>query len=410
MSFESFIASRFIRSKSYKNTISAPIIKISILSIVMGLVMMLISISSGVGLQKTIQTKISSFFGHISISNFQNNSSQSSLKPILIDQDFYTNNSNKEINHIQAVAYKSGLIITDSTFEGVIFKGVGSDFNYDKFFPSLIKGDMPYYNKDISNEVIISQYLSERLSVDLSDKFKTTFFKNDSFSIPNERIFKVVGIYNSGLIEFDKLYFIGDIKHIQKMNKWNIDQVGSFEVFIEKFDKIEGISDELYANSSSDLDVQTISEKFVDIFNWIALFDMNVLVIIVIMILVGGINMITALLVTILEKTHIIGVLKVLGATNKSLRSIFLTNGLFLVSVGLIIGNIIGIGLIFIQKNTGFLKLDPQTYYVSEVPLDFNIYSVFILNFGVLFFCLLMLIIPSFIITRISPTDSLKIK
>ena len=194
------------------------------------------------------------------------------------------------------------------------------------------------------------------------------------------------------------------------MNKWNIDQVGSFEVFIEKFDKIEGISDELYANSSSELDVQTISEKFIDIFNWIALFDMNILVIIVIMILVGGINMITALLVTILEKTHIIGVLKVLGATNKSLRSIFLTNGLFLVSVGLIIGNIIGIGLIFIQKNTGFLKLDPQTYYVSEVPLDFNIYSVFILNFGVLFFCLLMLIIPSFIITRISPTDSLKIK
>ena len=135
MSFESFMASRFIRSKPYKNTISAPIIKISILSIVMGLVMMLISISSGIGLQKTIQNKISSFFGHISISNFQNNSSQSSLKPILIDQDFYTNNSNKEINHIQAVAYKSGLIITDSTFEGVIFKGVGSDFNYDKFFP-----------------------------------------------------------------------------------------------------------------------------------------------------------------------------------------------------------------------------------------------------------------------------------
>lgn len=404
------MASRFIRSNTYKNTISAPIIKISILSIVMGLVMMLISISSGVGFQKTIQTKISSFFGHISISNFQNNSSQSSLKPILIDQDFYTNNSNLEINHIQTVAYKSGLIITDSTFEGVIFKGVGSDFNYDKFFPYLIKGDMPYYNKDISNEVIISQYLSERLSINLSDKFKATFFKNDSFSIPNERIFKVVGIYNSGLIEFDKLYFIGDIKHIQKMNKWNRGQVGSFEVFIEKFDKMEEISDELYANSSSELDVQTVSEKFIDIFNWIALFDMNVLVIIVIMILVGGINMITALLVTILEKTHIIGVLKVLGATNKSLRSIFLTNGLFLISVGLIIGNIIGIGLIFIQKNTGFLKLDSQTYYVSEVPLDFNIYSVFILNFGVLIFCLLMLIIPSFIINRMSPTDSLKIK
>ena len=410
MRFESFIASRFIRSSPYKNTISASIIKISILSIVMGLVMMLISISSGVGLQKTIQTKISSFFGHISISNFQNNSSQSSLKPILIDQDFYTNNSNKEINHIQAVAYKSGLIITDSTFEGVIFKGVGSDFNYDKFFPYLVKGNMPYYNKDISNEVIISQYLSERLSIDLSDKFKTTFFKNDSFSIPNERVFEVSGIYNSGLIEFDKMYFIGDIKHVQRMNKWNEEQVGGFEVFIKEFNNIKKVSDDLYVNSSSELDVQTISEKFIDIFNWIALFDMNVLLIIVIMILVGGVNMITALLVTILEKTQIIGVLKVIGATNKSIRSIFLTNGLYLISIGLLLGNFIGIGLILFQKYTGFLKLDPQTYYVSEVPLDFNILSIIILNFSVLFFCSIMLIIPSFIITRISPTDSLKIK
>ncbi|MDA0757904.1 MAG: FtsX-like permease family protein [Bacteroidetes bacterium] len=410
MRFESVMASRFIRSNPYKNTISSPIIKISILSIVMGLVMMLISISSGVGLQKTIQNKMSSFFGHISISNFQNNSSQSSLKPVSIDQDFYTNNTNQEIIHIQGVAYKSGLVITDSTFEGVIFKGIGSDFNFDKFSPYLIKGDMPSFDKDISNEVIISQYLSERLSIDLNKKFKATFFKNDSFSIPNERIFKVVGIYNSGLIEFDKLYFLGDIKHIQRMNKWDETQIGSFEVFIEKFNKIDEVSDELYTNSPSELDVQTISEKFIDIFNWIALFDMNVLVIIVIMILVGGINMITALLVTILEKTHIIGVLKVLGATNRSLRSIFLANGIYLISVGLIIGNVIGIGLIFLQKYTGFLKLDPQTYYVSEIPLDFNIFSIFILNFSVLFFCLLMLIIPSFIITRISPTDSLKIK
>tara|TARA_B100000780_G_scaffold277650_1_gene248869 strand:+ start:320 stop:1552 length:1233 start_codon:yes stop_codon:yes gene_type:complete len=410
MGFESIIASRFIRSNPYKNTISAPIIKISILSIVMGFVMMLISISSGVGMQKTIQNKISSFFGHITISNFQNNSSQSSLKPISINQDFYVNKTNQEISHIQSVAYKSGLIITESNFEGVMFKGVGSDFNYDIFLPYLIKGKIPLYNSQVSNEVIISQHLSERLLLGINDKFKATFFKNDSFSIPNERVFEVSGIYNSGLIEFDKMYFIGDIKHVQRMNKWNEEQVGGFEVFIKEFNNIKKVSDDLYVNSSSELDVQTISEKFIDIFNWIALFDMNVLLIIVIMILVGGVNMITALLVTILEKTQIIGVLKVIGATNKSIRSIFLTNGLYLISIGLLLGNFIGIGLILFQKYTGFLKLDPQTYYVSEVPLDFNILSIIILNFSVLFFCSIMLIIPSFIITRISPTDSLKIK
>ena len=410
MGFESIIATRFIRSNPYKNTISAPIIKISILSIVMGFVMMLISISSGVGMQKTIQNKISSFFGHITISNFQNNSSQSSLKPISINQDFYVNKTNQEISHIQSVAYKSGLIITESNFEGVMFKGVGSDFNYDIFLPYLIKGKIPLYNSQVSNEVIISQHLSERLLLGINDKFKATFFKNDSFSIPNERVFEVSGIYNSGLIEFDKMYFIGDIKHVQRMNKWNEEQVGGFEVFIKEFNNIKKVSDDLYVNSSSELDVQTISEKFIDIFNWIALFDMNVLLIIVIMILVGGVNMITALLVTILEKTQIIGVLKVIGATNKSIRSIFLTNGLYLISIGLLLGNFIGIGLILFQKYTGFLKLDPQTYYVSEVPLDFNILSIIILNFSVLFFCSIMLIIPSFIITRISPTDSLKIK
>ena len=410
MGFESIIASRFIRSNPYKNTISAPIIKISILSIIMGFVMMLISISSGVGMQKTIQNKISSFFGHITISNFQNNSSQSSLKPISINQDFYVNKTNQEISHIQSVAYKSGLIITESNFEGVMFKGVGSDFNYDIFLPYLIKGKIPLYNSQVSNEVIISQHLSERLLLGINDKFKATFFKNDSFSIPNERVFEVSGIYNSGLIEFDKMYFIGDIKHVQRMNKWNEEQVGGFEVFIKEFNNIKKVSDDLYVNSSSELDVQTISEKFIDIFNWIALFDMNVLLIIVIMILVGGVNMITALLVTILEKTQIIGVLKVIGATNKSIRSIFLTNGLYLISIGLLLGNFIGIGLILFQKYTGFLKLDPQTYYVSEVPLDFNILSIIILNFSVLFFCSIMLIIPSFIITRISPTDSLKIK
>jgi lipoprotein-releasing system permease protein len=408
MRFESFMASRIIRSKPYKNTISAPIIKISILSITMGLVMMLVSISSGVGLQKTIQNKISSFFGHISISNFQNNTSQSSLNPILINQEFYENNKNEQIYHIQTVAYISAVITTDSTFEGVVFKGINKDFNATEFSNYLIEGRLPSTIKEINNEVIISDYLSKRLSINLNEKFRTTFFKSGS-SIPNERNFKVVGIFKSGLIEFDQTYFLGDIRHIQKMNNWNSNQIGNFEIYIKDFDAISKTSNDLYLNTPSDLDVISISEKFPDIFNWIALFDMNIFIIIIIMILVGGINMITALLVTILEKTKLIGILRVLGSTQDSIRYIFLSNGIYLISIGLFFGNIIGLGLIFFQKLTGYIKLNPETYYVSEVPLDVNFLTIIFLNLGVLFFCLLMLIVPSYVIGRISPTESLKL-
>ncbi len=407
MRFESFIASRIIRIRPYKNTISAPIIKISILSITLGLVMMMVSVSSGKGLQKTIQNKMSSFFGHISITNFQNNSSQSSLKPISINQDF-NNDKNPNIYHIQTVAYKSAVITTESTFEGVVFKGINKDFNYSEFSKYIVQGRLPSKTKEINNEVIISEYLSKRLSINLDEKFNTTFFKK-GYSLPNERNFKVVGIFNSGLIEFDQTYFLGDIKHVQMMNNWDLNQIGSFEIFIKDFDAISKISDELYKNTPSDLDVISIADKFPDIFNWIALFDMNIFVIIVIMILVGGINMITALLVTILEKTKLIGVLRVMGTRKDSIRYIFLSNGVFLISIGLFIGNIIGIGLIFFQKLTGYIKLNPETYYVSVVPLDLDFMNILSLNLGVLLFCLLMLIIPSYVIERISPSESLKI-
>ena len=408
MRFESFIASRIIRSKPYKNTISAPIIKISILSITMGLVMMIVSISSGVGLQKTIQNKISSFFGHITISNFQNNLSQSSLKPISINQEFYNDNKNEEILHIQTVAYKSAVITTESTFEGVVFKGINKDFNSLEFANYLIDGELPSFEDKVNNEVIISEYLSKRLSIKIGERFRTSFFKAGS-SIPNERNFKVVGIFKSGLIEFDQIYFLGDIRHIQLMNNWKLNQIGSFEIFIKNFDEVSNVSNNLYKNTPSDLDVISVKDKFTDIFNWIALFDMNILVIIIIMILVGGINMITALLVTVLEKTQLIGILKVLGSSQNSIRYIFLSNGFYLISLGLFFGNLIGLGLILFQKLTGFIKLNPETYYVSEVPLDLNLITIILLNIGVMFFCLLMLIVPSHIIGRISPTESLKI-
>ena len=410
MKFETYMASRFRKSYTYKNTVSSPIIKISVFSIIIGIVMMIISVSSSVGLQKTIETKISSFFGHISISNFENNTSFSSISPISLSLDYKKLYNNSEIIHVQNVAYKSGLIVNKNSFEGVVFKGISSDFNWSSFSKYIRKGKILTINETVSNQVIISEYLSKKLSLDLNDKFKATFFKPNSSSIPNERIFEVSGIFSSGLIEFDETYFIGDIKHIQKMNKWNSNQFGNVEIFLKNYSQLENVSNQLYKKTSAEINVLSIVNRFPEIFNWMALFDINVLLIIIIMILVGGINMITALLVTVLEKTSIIGVLKTLGSSNKSMRTIFLINGAYLISLGLVIGNFIALGLIFIQNYTGFIKLDPNTYYVSELPFDFNLMTLLILNISVLLFCFTMLIIPSFIISKISPSESIKIK
>ena len=410
MKFETYVASRFRKSYTYKNTVSSPIIKISVFSIIIGIVMMIISVSSSVGLQKTIETKISSFFGHISISNFENNTSFSSISPISLSLDYKKLHNNSEIIHVQNVAYKSGLIVNKNSFEGVVFKGISSDFNWSSFSKYIRKGKILTINETVSNQVIISEYLSKKLSLDLNDKFKATFFKPNSSSIPNERIFEVSGIFSSGLIEFDETYFIGDIKHIQKMNKWNSNQFGNVEIFLKNYSQLENVSNQLYKKTSAEINVLSIVNRFPEIFNWMALFDINVLLIIIIMILVGGINMITALLVTVLEKTSVIGVLKTLGSSNKSMRTIFLINGAYLISLGLVIGNFIALGLIFIQNYTGFIKLDPDTYYVSELPFDFNLMTLLILNISVLLFCFSMLIIPSFIISKISPSESIKIK
>ena len=403
------MANRFRKSNSYKSTVSSPIIKISVSSIVIGIVMMVISISSSVGLQNTIQTKVSSFFGHISISNFENNSSLSSLKPIKIDLKKEVLIKNPKISNIQYVAYKSGLIINKKSFEGVIFKGISSNFDWSVFSNYIIDGNVVNTTNEITNDVIISEYLSKKLSLEVNQKFKTTFFKSNSILAPNERIFRVVGIYKSGFNEFDEVYFIGDIRHIQKMNKWQMDEIGSIEVIIENFDEIDNVTQQLYDETSSALNVLSIKERFPEIFNWIALFDINVLLIIIIMILVGGINMITALLVTVLEKASLIGVLKTLGSSNNSIRSIFLINGTYLISLGMIIGNFISILIIFLQNKIGFIMLDPETYYVSELPFDFNILSIVFLNIGVLILCLLMLILPSLVITKINPAESVKI-
>ncbi len=409
MNFEFFIARRIIASKDYKSSISAPIIKIAITAIALGIIMMLVSIATGVGLQKKIREKVSAFNGDIIITNFDTNFSNDSQNPIPKKQKFYPAFKNIEgIKHVQVTASKGGVIRTETDFEGVVVKGVGEDYDWEYFNDYLIEGKLPDFKADLNEDVLISEYLANRLHLKLGDKI-TTFFLNDEVSkTPRSRGFDIVGIYNSGFQQFDEQFIITDIRHIQRLNKWEANQVGAFEVFVNDFDEIIPIGQEVYNETGSTLDTQTIRQKYASIFEWLDLFDFNIIMIIGIMILVAGINMITALLVLILERTQMIGILKALGSSDWSVRKVFLYNAMYLIGVGLFWGNVIGIGLLLIQKYGKVFKLNPDTYYVNEAPVYLHWDYILILNGGTFLLCLLMLLIPSFIIAKISPVRAIR--
>ncbi|KGO92028.1 ABC transporter permease [Flavobacterium subsaxonicum] len=409
MNLEYFIARRLVTAKNHKSSISAPIIKIAIVAIAIGIIMMVVAIATGVGLQDKIREKISAFNGHIIISNYDDNQSEVSVEPISIKQDFYPNFKQVPgITHIQAVASKAGIIRTESAFEGVIFKGVGKDFDWNALQEYIVKGRIPNLKDKLTNEVILSEYLVNMLQLKVGDKFNTFFLKEGGNGIPNLRRFELVGIYNSGFQEYDSAYMIGDIRHVQRINKWKQDQVGAFEVFIDDFTQLQQKGKEVYKAIPSTLNSVTIEEKYVNIFDWLKLFDVNIIVIIVIMIIVSTINMVVALLVLILERTQMVGMLKALGANNWSIRKIFLYNAAYLIVKGLFWGNLISISLLLIQKYFGVVTLRPENYYVSVAPVTIDIPAILLINAGTIVVCLSLLLIPSFIITRISPVKALR--
>ncbi len=371
--------------------------------------MMIISIATGIGLQQKIREKVAAFNGHIIISNYDDNQSQVSVNPISIHQDFYPKFNNVEgISHIQAVASKAGIIRTETSFEGIIFKGVGKDYQWNNIMEYIVAGRLPNLLGNLNEEVLISEFLAKRLDLKLNDRFNTFFMKENSSQKPNLRVFKIVGIFNSGFQEFDATYVIGDIRHLQRINKWSPTQVGAFEVFVSDFNTIQSKGTEVYQQTSSTLNTQTIVEKYVYIFEWLKLFDFNIIVILIIMISVATINMVVALLVLILERTQMIGILKALGANNWAVRKIFLYNAFYLIIRGLFWGNLIGIGLVLIQDYFGIITLNPNNYYVNQAPVYLNWGYILLLNLGTMAVCLLVLLIPSYIITKISPVKAIR--
>ena len=409
MNLEYFIAKRLITAKDYKSSISSPIIKIAISAIAIGMIMMIVSVATGIGLQQKIRDKVSAFNGHIIISNYDNNQSEVTLVPVSKNQDFYPKfNSVPGLSHIQAIASKAGIIRTETAFEGIILKGVGTDYQWDNIKEYIVSGKLPDFSKNLNQEVLISQLLANRMNLKVGDSFNTFFIKEDQNKLPNIRRFKITGIFNSGFQDFDAAYIIGDIRHIQRINKWKPDQVGAFEVFASDFANIKSIGEQVYEQTSSTLDTKTIIEKYSYIFEWLKLFDLNIIIILAVMILVATINMVVALLVLILERTQMIGILKALGSNNWSVRKIFLYNAFYLIIRGLFWGNLIGISLLLIQQYFGIIKLNPENYYVNKAPVYINLGYILLLNLLTITVCFLVLLIPSYIITKISPVKAIR--
>ena len=404
MKFENFLAFRILSYKRYKNTISSPIIKISILSIIIAIIVINFSVSIGFGIQNEIKNKFSGLSGDYYISNFknQNFSSYYPLNLDNIDDQFFEIEKFKSINK---VIYNPGIIPLNNNFEDIVFKGVDKNGinNLDQFIKNLSIEEIGI------NEVIISDYLANKLDLEQGDFLRFLFFKNQNSKIPLLRNLKVIAFYNSSVTEFDRSVVFGSINQSLLINKWDSNYVGGLEVLLANKNLNYEDLEFLFSSIPPDYNIQKTSDRFPEIYNWINLFDTNIYLIIILMVAVGGINMITALLVTILDKTKLIAILKILGVNNTSIRKIFMINGFYLLFRGVIWGNIISISLMIIQKQFLIIKLDPFIYYSEFIPIEIDLFKILTINLVVILISMIMLLIPSQTISKIKPNLSLKL-
>jgi len=403
---ELFIARRIV--KAGQANFSGPIVRIAVASIALGLAVMIISVAIVTGFQKQVRNKVIGFGSHIRITKFDSNRSYEA-KHISMNQEFYPSiEQNEGIKSIQVFALKAGIIKTKDQIQGVVFKGIGSDFNWSFFEDKIEEGTKILINDTIkSNEILISRQLASLLKLKVGDDLRMYFIIEDELQ-PRGRKFTISGIYKTGLEEFDQLYVIGDIGHIQKLNQWTKDQVGGFEIFIDDFDELDMMQEKVYSLIGYDLNSFSIRDLHPEIFDWLELQDMNVIIILLLMLLVSGITMISTLLILILDRTYMIGVLKALGTRDSGIRKIFLYNAIYIIGRGLLWGNIFAIALCLLQYHFGIISLNQESYYVSVVPINLNILHIFIINLATLLICTLMLIIPSYIITKISPVKAIR--
>lgn len=412
MNLPYFIAERLIKGRKEGTSFSRPINVIAIIGISFGIAVMIIAVAILTGFKKQIREKVVGFGSNIQIVNFDSNLSFETA-PIHEGQSFIPKIKKiPGISHIQVFATKAGIIKTDEEIQGVVLKGVGSDFDWSYFESNFVDGEVFTVSDSVRTEkVVISKKISDMLRLRIGDSFAMHFVQDP----PRMRKFTVSGIYETSLEEFDKIYVFCDIGHIKRLNNWDDDQISGFEIFIDNFDRLdlitEAVQDAVGYQILPDEDkfkVINIREKYPQIFDWLNFQDLNVIIIITLMLVVAGFNMISGLLILILEKTNMIGILKALGSEDKTIRKVFLYQAAYLIGKGLLWGNLIGVGLAFIQLKTGIISLDPSSYYIKTVPINLNIVHITLLNAGTMVAIIIMLLVPSKLISRISPVKAIK--
>jgi lipoprotein-releasing system permease protein len=310
------------------------------------------------------------------------------------------------IRHMQVFATKAGIIKTEEEIEGVVVKGVGADFDWSFFKKHLTQGKLfSTTDSSRSKNILISEVISNKLKLKVGDRMEVFFIQDES---QRARVFNVTGIYKTGLAEYDERYVITDLMHIQRLNGWTDDQVAGFEVFVDDFEQLDAVAEVVYHSIGPDLFSATVKELQPQMFDWLDLQDMNVRVIIILMLVVAGFNMISALLIMIIERVQMIGMLKSMGMKDASIRNIFIYQALYLTGVGLFWGNVIGISLCLVQQHFGIITLPEESYYVKVVPVNLQLLHILFLNMGTLFFCFLMLLVPSMVVSRILPLKAIR--
>ncbi len=413
MNLPYFIAQRLIKGRREETSFSRPINVIAIIGIAMGLAVMILAVAILTGFKQQIREKVVGFGSNIQVMNFDSNISFETT-PISDTQKFIPKLKQiPGIQHVQVFATKAGIIKTVADIQGVVLKGIGSDFDWRYFKSNMINGNV-FTVSDTgrpSNNVIISKKISDMLRVHTGDTIRMHFIQDP----PRMRSFIISGIYETSLEEFDKIYVFCDIRHIKKLNGWSDDQVSGFEIFINDFDKLDemtmAVRDTIgykISEKEAKFKVTNIRTKYPQIFDWLNFQDVNVIIIIFLMLIVAGFNMISGLLILILEKTNMIGVLKALGSEDSIIRRIFLYQAAYLIGKGLLWGNLIGIGLAYIQLKTGVLTLDASSYYIKTVPVNLQLSHILLLNAGTMAAIIIMLLVPSNLISRITPVKAIK--
>lgn len=412
MNLELFIAKKIHFGKEAGRKATPPAIRIATIGIALGLAVMLLSVAIVIGFKKEVRNKVIGFGSHIQITNFDNNSSYQTVPIAVSDSLLKTLASYPEIRHVETYATKPGLLKTDSDFQGIVLKGVDQNYDWTFFKNNLKEGEIfKLDEKKRSSDVIISRYLSNLLGLKIGDSFLTYFVEEDI----RARKFHITGIYETGFADYDKLFVLADIRQVRRLNDWDEDQVSGIELLVDNYDHLDQISEGLYFEMANIQDrngntffVRSIKDLNPMIFSWLDVLDINVVVILVLMLAVAGFTMISGLLIIILERTNMIGILKALGQNNRSIRKVFLYVSFFLIGRGMLWGNVIALIICLIQSKMHILKLNSSIYYLDAVPVDLNIASWILLNIGTLIISMLMMLGPSYLITKISPAKSIK--